>query len=605
MPPVSGVESPRLTIDWLKGRTGLELRAGEVFPGGAGLSVGHSHFLPEPQLVHEPEAGRSVVVVGAPLLGERIDVAAVARRLFTARSPGTVLAGINGQFLLILLDARERTLWIASDRYNSYPLYWAEQGDRFLASFSYLDLLRRLSRGSRPALLPESLFEFICLQRMLGTRTHDARSACLPPAALLRVSADGTELSRYWRPDFTWRRDRGTEQAARELAERLRTSLRRQTSDGRNYGLFLSGGHDSRTILAAAGSPPVCYTVAFSDNYEVACARRLAREAGAAHRFLRLEEDHFERHLDLMSWIGEGMYAPDHALFVGLRDRVARESDVVLHGHGLDYMFQGMYLPARTLHLFGRPTFFQRLQRLPDDLAGFYLEGIAYRLKHVDLWGLLRQDWRGRMRDHLLGRITQVLEEGRDVCRGPWDAWEYLQIHALGRHYSRPNIVSKMTCAEVRTPTFDNDLFDFYLSLPPRQRLSARVLRRTLKLLNPALARIPTGNYGMPAGASPAYKTAYLIGRKALRHLTGNPHYRAPHAEDRTWPDRDHYIVSHAGYRRSIREAVVSAELEEALPMFDWPRLRVAAQGWMERPSGGGALLVSLLGLYRFLRMSA
>ena len=80
-----------------------------------------------------------------------------------------------------------------------------------------------------------------------------------------------------------------------------------------------------------------------------------------------------------------------------------------------------------------------------------------------------------------------------------------------------------MQClAEQRTPCFDNDMFDFYLSLPPQQRVEAEMMRYALNTMNPALGRIHTGNWGMPAGASPAEKTAWLIGRKLLRHLTGN-----------------------------------------------------------------------------------
>ena len=62
------------------------------------------------------------------------------------------------------------------------------------------------------------------------------------------------------------------------------------------------------------------------------------------------------------------MYTIDNALFFGIEKEVAPKVDVLLHGHGIDYMFQGMYLPAKTVRLFGRPTFFKLKKPLNGDL---------------------------------------------------------------------------------------------------------------------------------------------------------------------------------------------------------------------------------------------
>ena len=45
-----------------------------------------------------------------------------------------------------------------------------------------------------------------------------------------------------------------------------------------------------------------------------------------------------------------------------------------------------------------------------------------------------------------------------------------LLIDTLGRHYSRPNIDSKTLLCNVRTPSFNNDLFDFFFALPHSMR---------------------------------------------------------------------------------------------------------------------------------------
>jgi hypothetical protein len=178
-------------------------------------------------------------------------------------------------------------------------------------------------------------------------------------------------------------------------------------------------------------------------------------------------------------------------------------------------------------------------------------------------------------------------------------------VHALGRHYSHPNVMSKATLAEQRTPSFDNDLFDFYVTLPNRYRVSAQMLRNVLNQKVPRLGRIPTGNLGLPAGASPAEKTLWLIGRKLLRHATGIQNFSPPTADDRTWPDRDRYIRTQSAYRKMILDAVNSDLLASVLPMFDWRRTREQTDRWLSQNSGGGKFLVSLLTLHGFLARHA
>ena len=47
----------------------------------------------------------------------------------------------------------------------------------------------------------------------------------------------------------------------------------------------------------------------------------------------------------------------NNALFFGIENEVAPRVDVLLHGHGIDYVFPSMYLQQSSATLFGRPTF--------------------------------------------------------------------------------------------------------------------------------------------------------------------------------------------------------------------------------------------------------
>ena len=592
---------PRFTLDWSKSPGGIHISA-RLFEGKAGLSVGVRNWNPTP--VVRTANGRSVLVVGSPISGEKLDAGHVAERVLSFGATPEILKGLNGQFLVVCVETDGSRIVVAGDRFNGVPLYWADLGARFVAASSYIDLVRRIRSEPNFRFDGESMWTYVRFQRLLGDSTHDSLSRFLMPATRLELRPDApVSMTRYWRPDYAkrpWRAD----EAGDAFVGHLQTSLARRTSDGRRYGLFLSGGHDSRTLAAAMRVPFTAFTVAFADNYEVACARRVAAAVGAPFRFLRLPDDHFTEQLDAAAELCGGMYSVDNALFLGLGDAVRKEADVVFHGHGLDYMFHGMYIPARWLELFGRPTFFRRLTPIDGDLVSAFVGGVPYRLKFAGVEDLVLPEARARIGDVLRHSVATVLADGQDVCQTDADRWEYLITHALGRHYSAPNIFSKATCGEQRTVTFDNDLFDFYLSLPPELRLQGQLLRHAMRRLAPAVGRIPTGNWGIRADASPAYKTAWLVARKLLRHATGNRKLRAPVPEDRTWPDRDTYLTTHPNWQAKIRAAVADERLAAAMPFLDWAQIRRRTPDWMSRPSGGAAVLVSLLGLQRFLELS-
>lgn len=590
------INLPRLRLLWRIGGD-LSLGEGDAFTEGQFTS---DSFQPRPICLRR--GARMVIVVGSVIVGEKIDPLKAAGLVLASADLAATVRGFNGQFLIVDQDGDKRSLTLISDRHNGIPFYLATIGDQIAGAFLYSDLAEHLRRAGAFDLVPEHLFEFLWLQRLLMDKTHDTRSRFLPAATILTVDAAGSRQRRYWRPNFTKNEKRGVREAGEAIASGLRRSMARRTSDAKRYGLFLSGGHDSRTVLAASPSAPLCVTVGYSDNYEVSCARKLAEVAGAPFRFIKLPPDHLDRVADAAARLCSGLYSIDHALFLGLDDAVSSEADVVFHGHGIDYMYQGMYLPAQYLSIAGRPTFFRRLTPLSGDLASAYNNEIPFRLKHVDLMSFVRAEWRDRLAEHMRASAQAVLEDSRDVAATDADRWEYFLIHALGRHFAWPNIGSMMVGTEQRTPSFDNDLFDVYLSLPPQARVTASALRSAQWQLNPDLASVPTGNWGMPASYSPLAKTAWLVARKALRHLTGNSRFRAPHAEDRTWPDRDKHLCEEAGWQGRVAAAIADPELESALPFLDWPMLRTKAQEWMSRPSGGASLLVELLSLQMFLK---
>ena len=156
-------------------------------------------------------------------------------------------------------------------------------------------------------------------------------------------------------------------------------------------------------------------------------------------------------------------------------------------------------------------------------------------------------------------------------------------------------------CGEVRTPSFDNDLYRFYQSLPFKYRLHANMMRGAMYKINPRIANLKAANHALPAGWGPYSKTALLLARKIARHATFNQFFRGPWSNDRTWPDRDDYFREHESYRVASFAPLEDPGFKDFLSFIDWDKLK-RDQKILEQQKLYGAFLVTLLSYYRFYK---
>ena len=178
---------------------------------------------------------------------------------------------------------------------------------------------------------------------------------------------------------------------------------------------------------------------------------------------------------------------------------------------------------------------------------------------------------------------------------------EYFLFHNPSRHYTFTNVLSKRSLGEVRTPSFDNKLYDFYLSLPLDLRLNSYLSRKAMMNSSFKLGLIPAGNYGLPAFLSPIQKNIFQAGRKIIREISFLKKFKPPSAEDRTWPDRDRYMQSHPIYLEKIIDSLNDASFQDHLDFFNWKYFMNNLNVSIKEPFFS-AYLISLLSYQRMFR---
>jgi asparagine synthase (glutamine-hydrolysing) len=246
-----------------------------------------------------------VALVGECLVPGARDAAAVVRAF--ANDGEALVSRLNGLFAGLVIDRQRRQAWLFNDRFGSHRLYVFEKsGTVYLASEARALL----------AVLPElrsfddkGVAHFLTFGSVLAGRTLFRGLHHLGGAVLWRINAaTAIERTRYFTP-AQWESMPPLSPADYEsqFDTAFLEAVRDQLHDAPRVGLSLTGGLDTRMILAAMPRslrPAAAYTYAASGQTRLLDARIAAEAAGLVgleHRVLALGDEFlrdFPRQLD-------------------------------------------------------------------------------------------------------------------------------------------------------------------------------------------------------------------------------------------------------------------------------------------------------------------
>lgn len=526
-------------------------------------------FFPQPRL-HRWQ-GRDVVLCGHPIANGKRSDAAVLDTLSHAPDLARGARELDGSFLILVHDAMAASLTVISDRFSGIPFHYRRGPGRLVGGSSFRQVLEHARTNGGGTVDPDQVLTFLWLRRLLGEATLASDITYLPAAAILDMAASAPE--RYWQPDLGRRGPTGSRLVA-EIADGLAEAMATHMSDSdRTFGLLLSGGLDSRALLAAAPRPPACFTTCLSRNNEFRVAEDVAAIAGARHHFIPRSLAPLDGRLDEAAALG-GMQVYNEAQFLGYGGSIG--SDVVMIGLGLDIFFGGLYLPKVPASLAGRDLLHHRLLPLPTDFAGFYLDKVKYRLKTSDPLSVVRPEVARRARDVLRAQVEAVAARGRALGGHGYSLWEYMHLHTLSRHYSFPMMASVRTFAECRAPALSKRLLDLAHGMAAADKLDGTPYQAAVARLNPAMMAVRNANTNMPAAwslrrQSIAKAGAYLL-RKLGRDLAAA---RSPGWRDRSWPLPKAQLESSPDLMERVR-ALPGCPILEETGIFDPGKIAVA-----------------------------
>jgi asparagine synthase (glutamine-hydrolysing) len=232
--------------------------------------------------------------------GHALDSAEASYLVHQYEEDASFPAGLNGLFHGLLVDRAHGTVTLLNDRYGMQRLYYHESKDAF-----YFAAEAKAILAVRPELRsadPASLAELIALSAVLENRSLFQGISVLPAASVWRFRNGAIERQGAYFDPREWESQPALDPDTyyRELREVFSQNLPRYFAGGQRVAMSLTGGLDTRAIIAwyrgPAGSLP-CYTFGgtYRDCRDVLVARRIARVCGQPHQVIQAGADFLSR----------------------------------------------------------------------------------------------------------------------------------------------------------------------------------------------------------------------------------------------------------------------------------------------------------------------
>jgi asparagine synthase (glutamine-hydrolysing) len=263
------------------------------------------------------------------------------------------VAHMRGMFAFAIWDSRERSLFLARDRFGVKPLYYLQRPDGTLIFGSEIKAVLCATRD-RPVLNLAAIPDYLANHAPSGEETLFAGVKRVPPGHYLLWKNGTAIIRRYWDLEYGTAADNvpAGSAAERELvseySHRLTEAVRIRLMSDVPLGMFLSGGIDSAAITATMAplvkEPIRTFSVAFAEREanELAFARMVAGAYGTEHREVLVSPDEFFAALPRLIWHEDEPLAHPSSVALYFVSRLAsRHVKVVLTGEGSDETLAG------------------------------------------------------------------------------------------------------------------------------------------------------------------------------------------------------------------------------------------------------------------------
>lgn len=444
---------------------------------------------------------------------------------------------LRGMFAFAIWNRREKTLFIARDRFGVKPLYYVhdEQGNLFFGS----EIKTLLEVGAiKPELNYNALPDQLANHGTSFDETLFKGVKRLLPGHSLFWQDGNLKIEEFWDVKFEPKhKEKSDAEFIEEWCGLFKESVKLRLMADVPLGMFLSGGIDSSAICAMmsemVSEPIKTFSIGFAEREanEFEYARIVARSFKTEHHEITITPEQFFAELPNLVWHEDeplGFIASVPLYFVS--KLAQKHVKVVLTGEGSDEILAGYgrYAKAVSLLNYGEkyeslaPNFLREIVKSSAEMFGGKLNR-TFLTRQSDIENLFLDNFGvfpKAMQKNLLSNETKarISEQNPYSYQNKWlektDAQDVLDkllyvdtktyLHEL---LMKQDQMSMAASIESRVPFLDHKLVEFTAQMPVRMKLRGRetkfLLREAMKGILPEeiLTRskmgfpVPVGNW--------------------------------------------------------------------------------------------------------------
>lgn len=393
---------------------------------------------------------------------------------------------LNGAFGIIVANARG--LSIVTDQVSFVPLYVGKNSSNGAVSFgTHPDLVAIIS-GDSLKLDVVSAAEFLNSGNSTFPNTMHTNVKEMKPGRVhnVKFSANNKVVIKdflYWSPPKELTEGYDEKELTEELRNTIIRAVRDRCDTGK-IGVFLSGGLDSRTIIAVVPEEADCVAITFCNQLdrEARIARKVARCYGREWVPLTREKEFLGKcFVNIVKFSGcEFEWLNAHAAgFVN--DILKYGINSLLSGFMFDTYFKGYWAPD-----------FIGIRRM------WGLLPMKYVKRPFDYSNNLTEFWKCKLRGHLIddiyNRRKQYLKKEMDASRS---SVEYLRSCVFSQDNEAAYWVADRRVLPIRLIAADRGVLDFAFKCPVKAKLGGRIFLQAVRNIYGAGAKIPNANNGV------------------------------------------------------------------------------------------------------------
>lgn len=277
--------------------------------------------------------------------------AALLGRLYESKPDMSFLKGIDGHFAAVIYDKSRGLVHLIADRYGLRYLFYSVRGDQLAwapETKAFLSV-----PGFSPAVDTEAVQNYFQYGHMTKDETWYKDVKLLDSGTVLtwNLKTKSASKHRYW----WWSEIQplpekiDQDEIADELGRLFKQAVLDRCREGSRVGLTLSGGLDSRAILAAmppTDKPIVAVTFGKHECPDIRFARMAAAEKGAVHKVYEITSKGWLDSRFEGVWITDGHMTLLDMHFFDVAEKMRDHMEFSMDGYLGDAVLGGGYQPG-------------------------------------------------------------------------------------------------------------------------------------------------------------------------------------------------------------------------------------------------------------------